>query len=71
MGTALVALVAGAVGAGLTGLLQLRRDRVETLRERQLDAAEEFATAVAQMLLQVKLLIDSRPKDDNEKALEK
>jgi hypothetical protein len=69
MGTALVALVAGSLGAGLTGLLQLRRDRVETLRQRQLDAADAFAASTARALLSVKLLIDAQPRDRTDDAL--
>lgn len=69
METAVIALIAGALGAGLTGLLQLRRDRVEALRQRQLDAADAFAAAVARVLLQVKLTIDTRPKDQSEEHM--
>jgi len=71
MGTALVALVAGAVGAGITGLLQLRRDRVETLRLRQLDAADAFAAAAARVLLSVKLLLDSYPNEATKANVER
>jgi hypothetical protein len=69
MGTALVALVAGAVGAGLTGLLQLRRDRIETLRQRQLDAADAFAAAASRVLLQVKLFVEL-PDEKTERRLQ-
>jgi hypothetical protein len=51
METALVALFAAALGAGVTGLLQLRRDRIESLRQRQLDAADAFAAAASRALL--------------------
>jgi len=72
MGTALVALVAGALGAGIAGLLQLRRDRVESLRQRQLDAADEFAAAASRVLLQVKLLVlDAYPKETTETNMER
>jgi hypothetical protein len=64
--TALVALLAGALGAGITGLLQLRRDRIETLRQRQLDAADTFASALSHALLKVTLILDSYPKDPKE-----
>jgi hypothetical protein len=70
VGTALVALVAGAIGAGLTGLLQLRRDRIETLRQRQLDAADAFAAAAARALLQIKLILDSYPKEKTDANIE-
>jgi hypothetical protein len=71
MGTALVALIAGAVGAGVAGLLQLRRDRIETLRQRQLDAADAFAASASGVLLQVKLLLDSHPRERTEANMEK
>ncbi|HEY2354683.1 MAG TPA: hypothetical protein VGH79_07290 [Gaiellaceae bacterium] len=69
MGTALVALVAGAVGAALTGLLALRRDRVEALRQRQLDAADSFASAAARVLLNMKTLLEALPRDPNDADL--
>jgi hypothetical protein len=69
MGTALVALVAGAVGAGVAGLLQLRRDRVESLRQRQLDAADAFAQAASRVLLRVKLLVEL-PDEKTERRLQ-
>jgi hypothetical protein len=71
MGTAVVALIAGALGAGIAGLLQLRRDRVETLRQRQLDAADAFAAATARVLLQVKLVLDTHPKQTTEPRIDK
>jgi hypothetical protein len=71
MGTALVALVAGALGAGIAGLLQLRRDRIEALRQRQLDAADAFAATASRVLLQVKLLFDTYPREKTEANLEK
>lgn len=71
VGTALVALVAGAVGAGITGLLQLRRDRVETLRQRQLDAADALAASASRVLLSVKLLVDSYPKEPAQANVER
>jgi hypothetical protein len=64
METALIALVAGAVGAALTGLLQLRRDRVEALRQRQLDAADAFASAVPRVLLKFKEMLEDLPRDN-------
>ena len=71
METAVVALVAGAVGAGITGLLHLRRDRVEALRQRQLDAADALAASAARVLLSVKLLVDSYPKQETPANLER
>jgi hypothetical protein len=70
METALLALAAGALGAGITGLLQLQRDRIESLRQRQLDAADEFAVLASSVLLRVKLLIDSRPKENTPENVE-
>jgi hypothetical protein len=70
--TAVVAVFAGAVGAGPTGVLQLRRDRIEALRQRQLDAADAFAAAMSLVLRQVKMLDDSYPKrEDDHAGLEK
>jgi hypothetical protein len=63
VGTALIALVAGAFGAGITGVLGLRRDRVETLRQRQLDAADAFAAAAARVLRSVSDWLDSFPDE--------
>ncbi len=68
MQTALIALVAGALGAGITGLLQLRRDRIETLRQRQLDAADAFASLLSEVLLKVRLILDSYPKEPEDDA---
>ncbi len=68
MDTALVAIVGGAVGAGVTGLLQLRRDRVEALRQRQLAAADDYATLLAQVFLRLSARIDSLPSADSLKT---
>ena len=61
MDAALTAVIAGAVGAGITGLLQLQRDRIEALRKRRLDAADEFATAAADVFIQLTSKFEQLP----------
>lgn len=50
MDTALIAL-AGLIGVIAGGLLQMRRGRIEQLRERQLVAADDFASAAMMVFI--------------------
>jgi hypothetical protein len=51
MESILIGLLGGVIGAGLAGLLQLRGARLEQLRERQIIAADEFASAATEVLV--------------------
>jgi hypothetical protein len=53
METLLIALVAGLVGGVGAKLLELRGHRIANLRERQLDAADDFASAATAVLIRL------------------
>jgi hypothetical protein len=51
METILVGLLAGVIGAGMTGLLQIRGQRLDQLRTRQISAADELTSAAAEVFV--------------------
>jgi hypothetical protein len=63
-GLVVVGLLSGVIGAGLTGLLQLRRDRLDRLRERQLAAADDFATVAAEVFISLAVRMETLPSGE-------
>jgi hypothetical protein len=64
--TIVVGLLAGTIGAGVTGLLQIRRDRFDRLRERQLTAADDFATAASEVFIRLTARMEALPEAESE-----